>query len=106
MMKLLKIFIGTLLLISLVSCDDIEYKVPEHFNCVLLTSELSCINTDTKEEILIPLEEGKGFICFPPKDYNIIYKFGNTIMKENIQFSKCRSKRCIKRIIENHNRRQ
>jgi len=98
-MKNLEIYIGgVIILIILVSCQGVQYKIPEHVNCILLSKTLFCTNSVTNEEIEIPLKDGKGFTCYAPRDHTVIEDFGSTLMEMNVQYSHCPDRKCIRKV--------
>lgn len=103
MKKLLKIYIVGLT-IFLVGCNglQIRYTIPETTECRILSKTLFCTNQSTEEEYEIPLSEAVGFVARMPSDDTKLYDFGQMIMLENLEFSKCRSKSCIRNIIKRH----
>ena len=103
MKKLLKICIVGLIT-SLVGCNGLQlrYNIPTTTECRILSETLFCIDQVTEEEFEIPLSEAIGFSARSPSDDTKLYEFGQMIMLENLEFSKCRTKSCIRNIIKRH----
>lgn len=87
----------------LVSCKVLDYEVPATINCRLLSSVLFCIDQETGEEFDIPLSEGIGFACRSAEDDTKLSDFGIQLMKENKQFSNCKTKECVSSLVKQHN---
>ena len=105
MMRLLGIYIvglTTLLLAS--SCEhyELRYKIPKGDNCRILSKTIFCIDQNTGEEFEIPLSEGIGFVAYPPDYEQELREFGQMILLENLEFSKCRSRKCIYNLLKQH----
>ncbi len=90
--------VGVILLIILVSCQGVQYKIPEHENCILLSKTLFCTNSVTNEESEITLKEGKGFTCYAPRDHVVIEEFGSELMSMNVEYSHCPDRKCIRKV--------
>ena len=105
MKKLSKIYIVGLLAF-LVSCNQAEYKVPNVTSCALLSQTVFCVDTKTLEEFEIPINEAIGFACYPQEDKLKLEEFGNQLILDNVRFSLCRSKRCVKDLVKEINSRE
>jgi|ETNmetMinimDraft_9_1059917.scaffolds.fasta_scaffold27320_2 hypothetical protein len=103
MKKLSKIYIVGLLAF-LVSCKP-EYKIPNVTSCALLSETVFCVDTETLEEFELPIKEAVGFACYPQEDNLKLEEFGHQLILDNIRFSTCKSKKCIRALVREINAR-
>ena len=104
MKTLLKICIAGLLALTLTSCEELRYEVPAGYNCALLSKSVFCVHSKTFDEFEMPISEAVGYVCRDRGYDERLEQFGNMIMMENLRFSKCRDKQCIRDIVREHNR--
>lgn len=98
MMKLLKIYIVVLCVLLVNSCQHLQYKAPQHKHCRMLTNEVFCIDSATLEETTIPIEDTVGYSMYANEDWTSLNEFVNQVIIQNIRFSYCRDRACIRQV--------